>query len=127
MTTRAMNWKTLALALVMTGCGSSGPAAPSVSPQAQQEARSIFETRCVTCHGPRGAGDGPAASGLNPHPRNFTDSAWQESVTNDHIAKIIVGGGAAVGKSPLMPPNPDLQGKTEVVNGLVAHIRGLSR
>jgi hypothetical protein len=36
-------------------------------------------------------------------------------------------GGAAVGRSPTMPGNPDLMSKPEVVRALVAHVRGLAR
>jgi high-affinity iron transporter len=34
----------------------------------------LFRENCVSCHGERGAGDGPAADTLNPKPRNFADS-----------------------------------------------------
>ncbi len=87
------------------------------------EAKTIFATRCSTCHGADGKGRGPAAITLNPKPRNYTDVAWQKSVTDEHIAEIVVKGGAAVGKSPLMPPNPDLENKPAVVSGLVAIVR----
>lgn len=33
----------------------------------------LFDENCVPCHGPRGAGNGPAADTLNPKPRDFTD------------------------------------------------------
>lgn len=35
-------------------------------------------------------------------------------------------GGAAVGRSPSMPGNPDLMSKPEVVAALVAHVRSLA-
>jgi len=93
---------------------------------AKSEAQKIFSTRCFTCHGAMGEGNGPGSAALVPKPRNFTDAAWQASVTDDHIAKIIQYGGAAVGKSPSMPGNPDLMSKPEIVAALVAHVRGLS-
>lgn len=99
------------------------PAAPTSA--AAAEARQIFETRCAVCHGVQGAGDGPGSAGLDPKPRDFRDPEWQDSVTDEHIAKIIKFGGAAVGKSPTMPGNPDLMAKPEVVAGLVAHVRSL--
>jgi high-affinity iron transporter len=34
--------------------------------------KSLFEENCVSCHGLRGAGDGPSADTLNPKPRDFT-------------------------------------------------------
>lgn len=98
-------------------------AAVGVNATESQEARTIFTSRCSTCHGAEGKGNGAAAVALNPKPRNYTDPAWQKSVTDDHLREIIVKGGGAVGKSPLMPPNPDLENKPEVVNGLVAIVR----
>lgn len=90
------------------------------------EARSIFDTRCVTCHGASGAGDGAAAAALNPKPRNYADKAWQDSVKDEDLAKAIVEGGAAIGKSPLMPPNVDLKDKPAVVAEIVKIIRAFS-
>jgi hypothetical protein len=55
------------------------------------------------------------------------DPSWQTSVTDEHLEKIVMYGGAAVGKSPTMPGNPDLMAKPEVVKALVAHVRGLAK
>lgn len=103
------------------------PAAPPPAPSqtAETKAQQIFISRCAVCHGPQGAGDGPGSAGLSPPPRDFRDAQWQASVSDEHIAKIVVQGGPAVGKSPLMPPNPDLTGQPEVVAALVTHIRSL--
>ena len=76
-----------------------------------------------SCHGADGKGSGPAAAALNPKPRDWTNAKWQKSVTDDHIAKVIVEGGQAVGLSPLMAANPDLQGKDAVVAELVKMVR----
>lgn len=94
---------------------------------AAQEARQIYSTRCLMCHGKFGKGDGPAAASLNPKPRDWSDPAWQASVTDEHLAKVVVGGGAAVGKSMLMPPNPDLKQKPEVVTELVKLVRSFKK
>ena len=101
------------------------PAAATAVSGAQREAELIFSTRCATCHGPTGTGDGPGSVALEPKPRNFHDPAWQASVSDEHLRRIIVGGGSAVDRSPLMPPNPDLVTKPEVVAALVAHVRSL--
>jgi len=114
----------------------AAPAAPAppaaASPQdgasaATREAEQIFSLRCSTCHGPDGRGDGPGSVALDPKPRNYHDPGWQSTVTDAHLAAIIVGGGPAVGRSPLMPPNPDLATKPDVVAALVAHIRSLAK
>lgn len=129
----------LAAAVLATACGSKsdpppGPApapkpAPAPAPKpagdATAKATEIFATRCTPCHGALGKGDGVASATLTPPPRNFTDAAWQTSVTDDHIEKIIKYGGAAVGKSPAMPGNPDLTDPA-VITALRAHIRELS-
>jgi mono/diheme cytochrome c family protein len=99
----------------------------TISPAARTEAEQIFNARCTPCHGMTGGGDGVASAGLSPKPRNFHDGAWQKQVTDEHIEKIIQYGGAAVGKSPAMPSNPDLMSKPEVVAALRAHIRTLSQ
>lgn len=85
------------------------------------QAKEIFASRCTPCHGPTGAGDGPASKGLTPPPRNFRDAAWQAEVSDEHIEKIVQYGGPAVGRSAAMPPNPDLQ------PGVVAALRGFIR
>ena len=82
-----------------------------------------FNKLCVTCHGATGHGDGPGAAALDPKPRTFTDKKWQSSVTDDHIKKVILYGGAAVGKSAAMPAQPQLRSKPEVLTALVAHVR----
>lgn len=104
-------------------------AAPAKAPKvsAQDQATQIFSTRCFVCHGPEGKGDGPGSKGLTPPPRDFQDADWQASVTDQHIEQIIMYGGAAVGKSPTMPSNPDLMSKAEVVAAIRAHIRSLAR
>lgn len=91
------------------------------------EAKLTFTQRCVVCHGSTGAGDGPGAAALEPKPRAFSDPAWQDGVTDEHIKTIIVSGGTAAGKSPLMPGNPDLKAKPEVVTELVKLIRGFKK
>jgi len=103
--------------------GDAGAEAGGISDAARAQAKQIFQTRCFTCHGMEGKGDGPGSAGLSPKPRDFHDPEWQESVSDEHIQNIILYGGAAVGKSPTMPGNPDLTAKPEVVAALVDHIR----
>lgn len=102
-------------------------AADDVPAAAMKEAEGIFKTRCTTCHGATGKGDGPAAAGLNPKPRDMSDAAWQKSVTDEQIEKIIKSGGPAVGKSPLMPGNPDLASKPDVIKGLRVLVRNMGK
>lgn len=97
--------------------------APPPPPDPASEAKNIFSTRCAACHGNEGKGDGAGAAALDPKPRAFTDSAWQDSIDDAYLKKIIVEGGASVQKSVAMPGNPDLAAKQDVLFELVKHIR----
>jgi mono/diheme cytochrome c family protein len=92
-----------------------------------EEARAIFLERCTPCHGAEGRGDGGSAAALNPKPRNYHDKTWQAQATDEGIAKAILEGGGAVGKSTVMPSNPDLVKKPEVVKSLVHIVRGFGQ
>jgi mono/diheme cytochrome c family protein len=125
--------------LVFSACGknSDPPPPTSGSPNAKPEsgpartrpaggpsqAEQMFATVCATCHGMDGTGKGPAAEALNPKPRNYTDPSWQASVSDDQLKEIILKGGQGVGKSPMMPGQPQLKDQPEVLDGLVQIIR----
>ncbi len=116
----------VALPSAALDAGSAGPPAPEDAgpPKSPaEEARARFDTLCVTCHGAKGDGQGVAAAGLTVKPRDFHDEKFQAGATDEDLAMAIVGGGTAVGKSPLMPPNPDLAAKPEVVGELVKIVR----
>lgn len=116
----------LVLASAAPACKSSRPAG-GISAEATSKAAELFQSRCSPCHGESGHGDGPASAELKPPPRNMTDPAWQRSVTDEQIEKIIASGGAAVGKSMSMPPNPDLARQPEIVRALRAKVRSFGR
>ena len=101
----------------------SAPEPPPPPPDPAADARKLFATKCVVCHGDHGAGDGPGAAALTPKPRAFGDATWQASVTDDQIKKTILEGGAAVGKSPAMSANPELADKPDELTELVKIVR----
>ena len=124
--------------LVMFSCGGkksnaskkenkNTPAKIEISKEAREEAIQIFTARCVVCHGADAKGNGPASASLSPKPKDLTSKEWQTSVTDDYLINIIKYGGAAVGKSPAMPSNPDLAAKEDVLRGLVEYIRSLQK
>jgi hypothetical protein len=117
----------IALAAACSHGAPAAAAAPAIDPAAAAAADDIFKNRCTPCHGATGGGDGPASASLSPHPRNFHDQKWQLSVDDAHIEKIIQYGGAAVGKSPNMPANPDLQSKAAVVAALAHKVRSFAQ
>ena len=106
-----------------TGSSHAAPAGPSAADTA--EATKIFQTRCTPCHGALGHGDGPTSKGLTPQPRNLSDGTWQSKVDDAYLERVIQLGGAAVGKSPAMPPNPDLADKPNILKALRAKVRSL--
>jgi cytochrome c553 len=107
--------------------GGAKPQKVSISAADRKEAHELFTLRCAACHGQFGRGDGPGAPGLNPKPRNYADAAWQQTVTDEEIEKAIIYGGAAVGKSPQMVANPDLQAKPGVVAALREKVRSFAK
>jgi cytochrome c553 len=125
----------VALFVLMIGCSKEEPPTStneSTAPgsgglSAAQEAQTVFNTLCSTCHGQSGKGDGPAAATLDPKPRNYTDKAWQASITDEQIKNTILKGGAGVGKSALMPASPQLADKPDVVNELVKIVRSFGQ
>jgi high-affinity iron transporter len=83
-----------------------------------------YKQYCVACHGEGGKGDGPAAGVLKPPPRDHTDRAYMDTLTDKQIADVITMGGAIKGK-PLMPSHPQIRG--DELTSLVAYVRSLSR
>ncbi|HEY3801828.1 MAG TPA: cytochrome c [Kofleriaceae bacterium] len=105
----------------------SGPSSGHRGMDPAEKAQEMFATVCAMCHGPTGQGDGQAAASLNPKPRNYTDAKWQASVTDDQIRQTILQGGQAMGKSPMMPGQPQLKNEPAVLDELVKIIRGFGK
>jgi mono/diheme cytochrome c family protein len=84
--------------------------------------KTIFMDKCSPCHGPEGKGDGPAGAAFDPKPRNLTDANYMSTLSNEHLFKVINEGGAAVGRSPLMPAWGATLSKDDIWN-VIAHIR----
>jgi cytochrome c551/c552 len=106
----------------------NGPAAATkITPAVMADAKALFSQRCTLCHGLQGKGNGPASASLSPRPQDYTVAAWQNGISDAQIRQVIVGGGPAVGKSMMMPPNPDLADKPAIVEALVHIVRGFRK
>lgn len=86
------------------------------------DAAGAFQTVCTTCHGVAGAGDGPGSAALEPKPAAFNDPAFWETRTDEDMVTVILQGGAAIGKSPLMPPWNALYDQAQA-EALVSYMR----
>lgn len=84
-----------------------------------------YNLLCSSCHGATGKGDGPASAALTPKPQNHADGKHMNALTDKYLFDIIKGGGASVGKSPLMPPW-GTQLKDQDIWNVVAYIRTLA-
>ena len=84
----------------------------------------LYQARCVPCHGPDGKATTPTAQALNPKPRDHTDGAYMNQLSNEHLAKVVKNGGPAVGKSQIMPPQVDLN--DQQIEDIVTFVRTLA-
>ena len=73
------------------GGGTEAPADSSAVAVAALGAR-IYARHCALCHGAGGRGDGDAAAGMKPKPRDHTDSAYMGSRTDAQLLQLIHDG-----------------------------------
>jgi mono/diheme cytochrome c family protein len=74
-----------------------------------QAGKAVYDTNCLSCHGPTGKGDGPVGQALTPRPRDFSTGDFKFDTDNDGSAgtdadldNVITKGAAVFGGSPLM-------------------------
>jgi mono/diheme cytochrome c family protein len=105
------SWLGLVALLAVAGCRAPSPPGndalqaafkdDALSARAARGHR-VFLQRCATCHGPRGRGDGQNAYNLQPPPPDFQESLSRLSPADRR--RVVEGGTAALGRSPLCPP-----------------------
>jgi hypothetical protein len=84
-----------------------------------------YASRCASCHGERGRGDGSLAAYLATTPRDLGGRSWSRARTDADVARVIREGGPAVGLSPVMPPHTDLEGAE--LDEMVRCVRSFAR
>ena len=87
--------------------------------------KQLYEQRCGPCHGNDGKANTPTAKALKPAPRDHTDGAYMNKLSNDHLYKVIKQGGTAVGKSAIMPPQADLSDAQ--IQNIIAFVRSIAQ
>lgn len=95
----------------------------SLTPANILKGKTLYQTNCAPCHGVAGKGDGPGAVALNPKPRDHSNGAYMDKLTNRHIHDVIKNGGLAFG-FPTMPGQPQLSDND--IAQVIAFIRTLS-
>ncbi len=92
----------------------------------EETGRRLYISVCAYCHGISGDGFGLNAPNLAVPPRDHTDAAYMASRTDEQLFAVIKHGGAAQGKSALMPPWGGRLTDREIA-AAVAYLRVLSR
>ena len=92
----------------------------------ERKVQALYQHYCAACHGPTGGGDGFNAYNLDPRPRNFADSSIMSTKSDEDVYRVITQGGAATGKSPLMPPWGRVL-KEKEVREVIAYLRAFAR
>jgi mono/diheme cytochrome c family protein len=103
----------LALAVVASG------------PARAVDAEKVFKFYCAQCHGLTGKGDGPNVTKDFPvSPRNFTNATEMNKLSDADMKNVILDGGPAASKSPMMPPWSKTLTEAQV-DALIGHLRKL--
>lgn len=123
----------LLLAAALASCTRSG-AQPSAGAEPspyrlsrmEESGRRVYVSLCAYCHGASGDGFGLNASNLPVPPRDHTDSAYMNRLTDEQLFAVIKFGGASQGKSVFMPPWAGRISDRDIA-ALVAYVRALGR
>ena len=107
--------------LILVGISSASLAAA----QNQAEGRKLYANYCASCHGEKGKGDGVAAGSLPVKPKDHTNGAVMNQMTDQALADVISKGGGATGKSSFMPAWGASVNEKQV-RDIVAYIRSLA-
>lgn len=118
--------------VTLTACGTpeapksqdpeTAPTAPiAVSAASTTDAKAIFDRNCVSCHGQKGKGDGPASAGMANKPADLASPLMRER-SGTEILKAIAEGKPEKG----MPPWKGALSEGEM-RELVNYIRSLGK
>jgi mono/diheme cytochrome c family protein len=87
-----------------------------------ERGKRLFHFYCSQCHGLEGKGNGPNAVNLDPKPRDFTDSKYMVTRTDQNLFDVISKGGTALARSAFMPPFNNTLTKEKILD-IMAYIR----
>ncbi|MDP6175938.1 MAG: cytochrome c, partial [Rhodospirillales bacterium] len=106
----------IAILLLIAGLIAGAPAFAAPAGQ-------VYKFYCAQCHGLAGKGKGPNVTKDFPvSPRDFTNAAEMNKLSDADMKNVVLDGGPAASKSPMMPPwSKTLTGAD--VDGLIKHLR----
>ncbi|WJN59856.1 Cytochrome c family protein [Pseudomonas sp. SO81] len=96
------------------------PAVPAITPDPGRGAP-LYAQHCAVCHGDAGAGDGPAALGLEPPPGDLRDAARLDRLSL-HDLFVVIGQGRDGSDMPAFADQLDERQRWD----LASHIAGFS-
>ncbi len=67
-------------------------APPKLTPALLEKGKTSYTTNCMTCHGDKGDGNGPAGAMMNPKPRNFAVDKFKQGDKPEKVFKTISEG-----------------------------------
>jgi len=92
----------------------------------QNLGRQLNDRYCSRCHDPESTAERVSNhDNLNTKPHAFTDGDFVNKISETDLASIITHGGAALNKSPEMPPYGGTLNKADI-EALVAYIRAVA-
>ena len=128
------SWKTIAIggaALVgLAACAYWGlkqelgpPPAEIASDPLLLNGRTLYLTRCVSCHGERGRGDGVLSKTMiGPKPRDFVEDPWKYGTQPEQVLAVVTNG--AKGTSMSAWKNVYSEVELRAVSAYVYHLAG---
>lgn len=119
-------WRLTPRAQPPTRASNALPSRSSGLTRVEETGRRLYVAICAYCHGVSGDGFGLNAPNLPVPPRDHTDPAYMNPLTDEQLFKVIKFGGPAVGKLAFMPPWGGRFSDREIT-ALVAYIRSLAR
>jgi cytochrome c oxidase cbb3-type subunit 3 len=109
----------LAAGGIVLSAGRSTPPPPDVAKDPTLvTGREIYLSRCISCHGEKGRGDGPLAKSLTgPRPRDFLNEEWKYGDRPEKALNVVAKGvpGTAMGGWESSYSRPELKAVTAYV------------
>lgn len=92
----------------------------------QTQGERVFESDCVWCHADATPAGPSNRSNVTPTPPLINDGAALNSLSDEFLQNVVTLGGAAMGKSAMMPPWGRTLGNDDI-RAVIAYIRAVAQ